>query len=140
MTNQTPVAVDFDALHQYSDDGEIVNLVREYATDLREGCITSPGKFEGEPIHTVYFYGWLMQGEGDTEYVLCEHAEAGEDCDCFLEPEYTTFHIGAGDVEAFPLTLAGLAGQDLRIREDSNGFVYSWVPDMTQATLDEAAS
>lgn len=120
-------AVDFSALHQYSDDRDIVSLVREFSGDLRDGCITQPGKFEGEPIHTVYFWGWLLQGEGDTTYEPCEHDGQDVDCDCDAEADFTVFHVGAGDEEAFPVTLAGAAGRDIAVREDSQGFVHSWL-------------
>jgi len=129
------------ALHQYSDDSEIVSLVTEYLPSLdTHGIICQPGKFEQEPIHTVYFWGWLLQGEGDTTYVPCEHwgepvDDAGESCDCDLEAEYTAFHVSAGDEEAFPVTLAGMAGRELRLREDSQGFVCSWIVTETEAAL-----
>jgi len=128
MTN----AVNLEALHQYSDDSEIVSLVKSYLDTVDEnGIIRSPDKFEAEPIHTVYFYGWLMQGEGDDHYVECEHVTSPiyVECDCESDIEYTQFHIDAGDEEAFPITLKDCAGKNLRIREDSQGFVYSWVVD-----------
>lgn len=131
------MAINFNALHQYSDDSEIVSLVKFYADGVdSDGIVRVPGKFEGEPIHTVYFWGWMLNGDGDTTYADCEHAKSGEDCDCELEHEYTTFHVTAGDVEAFPVTLAGMAGRDIAVREDSVGFVYSWI--MPEAPADPA--
>lgn len=134
MHTPTTPAVNLAALHQYSDDSEIVALVREYVAELgTDGIIHTPGKFEAEPIHTVYFWGWLLQGEGDTTYESCEHADSEDSCDCEPDATHTTFHVSAGDEEAFPITLAGMTGRDLRIYEDSQGFVTSWIVSEAQS-------
>lgn len=122
-------SVNFSALHQYSDDSAIVELVREFAGSVDDqGIVRSPGKFGGEPIHTVYFWGWMLQGEGDAVYLDCD-CDCGEDehDECETVEDYTVFHVGAGDEEAFPITLAGMAGRDIALRCDDYGFVTSWI-------------
>lgn len=124
--------VNFDALHQYSDDSEIVSLVKFYADSVDDqGIVRAPGKFEGEPIWAVYFYGWMMQGVGDTTYDDCEHApmlaiDPDFECDCELDEAYTQFDVTAGDAEAFP-ALESSVGKSVRVRTDSSGFVYAWI-------------
>ena len=34
--------------------------------DVLDGIIQNPGKFEGEPIHTLYFYNCMLDGCGDS--------------------------------------------------------------------------
>ena len=38
-------------------------IAQEY--EVKDGIITSPGKFEGEPDYTVHFYDLMMNGDGE---------------------------------------------------------------------------
>jgi hypothetical protein len=121
--------VNLDAI----DDTEIRDTVRAYVSDLTpRGTIGTPGKFEGEPLWTVYFYQHILNGDGDNSYELCEHlqTDASSDCDCDLDISYTSFQVDATDCEVFP-ALDPYHGREVRVREDSAGFVYSWIPEST---------
>ena len=113
------------------DDSEIRRAVAEWAQDVDDETgriVGQPGKFESEPIWSVYFYYLTLQGEGEDHYADCEHTggEWDGDCACDLEIEYTRFDVQAGDAEVFPW-LDPHIGKELRVREDSQGFVYSWI-------------
>lgn len=68
-----------------------LELERDYST--RDGLISSPGKFEGEPLFVPYFYDIAMNGFGVAIY------GGGEDG---LELDGEWFAIEDGDREAFP--------------------------------------
>ncbi len=117
------------------DDSHVRDQVAKYVPFLNiDGVIDSPGKFEREPLWTVYFYEIMLNGDGEDFYASCdEHKDCGDeqcehehDCDCELELEYTKFDVQAGDAEAFP-DLEDSIGKELRLREDSQGFVYAWL-------------
>ena len=111
------------------DNNEIRALVSDYVGSLREdGTIGSPGKFEGEHIWTVYYWAWMLDGEGEDSYTLTD--EDGDYDDA--EVEFTTFTIDGTDVEAFP-GLAKFQGHEIRLRTDSQGFVYTWIPGRSSA-------
>ena len=82
--------------------------------DIKDGIIHNPGKFEGEPIHTVYYYELMMDGEGEDIY---DDGVATEDA----EPEYTQFVVDADESDMFGLRI----GSEVRLRVDSQGFVVS---------------
>ena len=79
-------------------EDEMSKKIKEisWGYDVVNGIIQSPGKFEGEPIHTLYFYNCMMNGCGDS--FLLE----SEDYKLFDIPEY--FHW-------------------VTVYEDNNGFV-----------------
>jgi len=113
--------VNLDAI----DDREVRNLVAEYAKYADHDTIRQPGKFEAEPLYVVFYWGHMLQGDGETSYLPCEEHEDG-DCECDPEVDYDQFDIQAGDAEAFP-ELEPSIGKYLRIREDSQGYVTAWI-------------
>ena len=82
--------------------------------DIKDGIIQNPGKFEGEPIHTVYYYELMMDGEGEDIYA---DGVAAEDA----EPEYTQFIVDSDESDVFGLCV----GSEVRVWVDSQGFVVS---------------
>ena len=82
--------------------------------DIKDGIIQNPGKFECEPIHTVYYYELMMDGDGDDIYA---DGVATEDA----EPEYTQFVVDADESDMFGLRI----GSEVRVWVDSQGFVVS---------------
>ena len=82
--------------------------------DIKDGIIQNPGKFEGEPIHTVHYYELMMDGEGEDIY---DDGVATEDA----EPEYTQFVVDADESDMFGLRI----GSEVRVWVDSQGFVVS---------------
>ena len=82
--------------------------------DIKDGIIQNPGKFEGEPIHTVYYYELMMDGEGEDIYA---DGVATEDA----EPEYTQFIVDSDESDMFGLRI----GSEVRVWVDSQGFVVS---------------
>lgn len=62
-----------------------------------QGVIRSPGKFEGEPLYSAYYYDMMMNGFGDDYYVP-------ED-----DRIYTVFVPGDEEVAEFP-ELADIVG------------------------------
>ncbi|MBT8460251.1 MAG: hypothetical protein KJN60_11320 [Boseongicola sp.] len=68
------------------------------------GIITSPGKFEGEPTHAVYFWEAWMNGSWDD-----------------FDGDETIFNIDDKDRHRFP----ALEGVDrVRLWQSEQGFVY----------------
>lgn len=74
--------------------------------DSHDGRITSPGKFEGEPVYTTEFWNRALEGEGERTARV---------------PETTQFVIEKEDEVKYPEWLA--EGDRLYIWEDDNGFV-----------------
>ena len=72
-----------------------------------DGIIRSPGKFEGEPLYTPYFWFMALDGGGDEE-----------DGNAIL------FTIEEEDRDQFP-ELGTI--KKIAVEEDENGFVYSSV-------------
>jgi hypothetical protein len=90
----------------------------------------SPGKFEGEPAETEYFYEQMMNGDGETIYASNDsdsEDEYGSDTPCA-----ELFQIDAYESEAFDLPI----GRWFLLVEDSQGFVFGSVHE----TRDKAES
>jgi hypothetical protein len=83
-----------------------------------EEAVSSPGKFEGEPIYTPYFWEQTLDGATPETDHLCEE-EHEEECE-----NYSYFYpleILPSEKDIFP-ELKEYAV--IEIWEDSNGFVY----------------
>ncbi len=50
--------------------------IRSGYTFSRDGIVTSPGKFEGESIETLYYYDCFINGDGCIFEITTEEAEA----------------------------------------------------------------
>ena len=61
-----------------------------------EDAVQGPGKFEGEPGYTFYFYENMMEGDGEAYTDVTEFM--GEE----YETSYTAFDITAADTAIFP--------------------------------------
>lgn len=73
------------------------------------GLIKTPGKFEGEPLYTPYFWNAHLNGLADT-----------------YDGEFVTFRINREDLREFP----ELEGYDaIWLWETSDGFVISCLDD-----------
>ena len=86
--------------------------VNGYYRTYCEDAVKGPGKFEGEPGYTFYFY----EMEGDGLYHTDVTDFMGEEC----ETSYTAFDITDADTAIFP-ELKGYKRAFLH--EDDNGFV-----------------
>jgi len=78
-----------------------------YETD-DNGIIVSPGKFEGEPIYSPYFWDRVMNGESDHTFYDGDHP-------------VDVFRITYEEKKEFP-ELYDFT--HVLINEDENGFVY----------------
>lgn len=76
---------------------------------------TGPGKFEGEPPETAYYYEQWLNGDGDAIFPLASDDLDNPD----MGPEYTIFQVDANESEAFNLG----CGSYVVLWEDSQGFV-----------------
>jgi hypothetical protein len=83
------------------------DYIRKTYNVTSDGIIRSPGKFEGEPLYTPYFWSLMLDGGGDEE--------DGDD---------VIFQITDEDRRLYP-ELGSITR--LALREDENGFVYSTV-------------
>tara|TARA_Y100000593_G_scaffold4251_1_gene8449 strand:+ start:361 stop:696 length:336 start_codon:yes stop_codon:yes gene_type:complete len=82
-----------------------------------EDAVKGPGKFEGEPGYTFYFYESMMEGDGEDYYELdADTYTMGEE----YETSYTAFDITGADTAIFP-ELKGYKRAFLH--EDDYGFV-----------------
>jgi hypothetical protein len=72
------------------------------------GVITSPGKFEMEPVWSPYYWDLALNGDGDTDTV---HAI-----------EVTHFDVQTDDVDQFP-ELTNF--ERVSVWEDEAGFVHT---------------
>jgi hypothetical protein len=88
---------------------QVLATYRTVHPDGHHPTITSPGKFEDEPIWIPYFYDLFLSGDGDTYDDSCGHMVA-------------EFNVCAADVTEFP-ELAPIAR--VRFWESQDGFVYS---------------
>jgi hypothetical protein len=71
---------------------------------VENGIITSPGKFENEPVYAPYFYDALLNGFADDD-----------------DGEYAMFHVTEDDINEFPeLTSVKM----VELYESSDGFVF----------------
>lgn len=104
---------------------KIVDEARELATEYC-GCpmqhtatIKTPGKFEGEPVYTLYYWDTVvMSGFAENEYD-CDCPT--EICDCF---GVARVDLDDHDREAFP-DLDGYTA--IYLRETDKGFVCHWL-------------
>lgn len=77
-----------------------------------KGMVEGPGKFEGEPRATEYYWQLAMNGEGESVYP----SDDG--------PEFVYFTVDAEEAAAFG-TDAGLEhGDTVVLCEDAAGFVF----------------
>lgn len=83
----------------------------EAAYTVRNGIVSSPGKFEGEPAWAPYYWALVMDGCADDEE---SGTEPGDDL------LVSVFHPDSSDVETWP-ELAGVT--EIRLWEDDHGFV-----------------
>lgn len=74
-----------------------------------DGVIRSPGKFEGEPLYTPYFWELALDGIGGEE--------ESDEGDVLI----TTFEVDGTDTAEFP-ELAGV--KQVSVYEDDLGFVH----------------
>ena len=95
----------------------------EQSYTTQNGAIVSPGKFEGEPIFTPYFWDATMDGSADHEFYYGEGgnteflvAVTAEDRAMFPELDPTTQYVA--------------------ISESDQGFVYS--EELTEADAQKA--
>jgi len=78
---------------------------------VKDGIIQDCGKFEGEPIHTVYFYDLVMDGAQD-DTIYDEYDDAID-----------VFDLTREDYEMFP-ELVGY--KQIQIAESEQGFVHCY--------------
>ena len=83
-------------------------ILKRYDVD-DAGRITSPGKFEGEMLYAVYYWEWMLNGDGENM----------EDDD---GTEYTVFDVAPEDRVLFPEIPNSI--YKVALFEDSQGFVY----------------
>jgi len=81
-------------------------IAKDY--DVRNGIIKSPGKFEGEPILTLYYYDAFLNGDGDS---------IDEDSNDLA------FNVTAEEAEAFGLTV----GDRVTLTFSDQGFVGHYI-------------
>lgn len=85
-----------------------------------EAMVKNPGKFEGEPAWTPYFWELVMNGDGETVWDEDTYDNEGE----WEKPLYDKFKVNGDDCEVFP-ELEAYLGKELHVWEDNLGFVYS---------------
>ena len=76
----------------------------EYA--VRDGIIRSPGQFEGQPVHAVYFWAAYLDGMSDSD-----------------DGTTIRFRVDDDDRKEFP-TLKGIRW--VRLRQTDQGFIECW--------------
>jgi|TARA_Y100000310_G_scaffold290034_1_gene316896 hypothetical protein len=91
--------------------------------DIRAGIIRSPGKFEGERVYTPYYWGFVLDGGGETIY----------DNDTAVEK----FTVDKTDRELFPELVEDRA-ETVYIWENDVGFVYCAVNGGLGNEIDES--
>ncbi len=92
-----------------------IEILKQYTVD-RRGTIRSPGKFEGEMLYAPYFYGMVMDGDGEEVY--------DQDGEEFAEEDllYTRLDVHPEDRAAFPEL--DLATTEVLVYQDDLGFVH----------------
>lgn len=110
-------------------DSNVRDEVADYVPTLRpDGTIGSPGKFEGEPLWTVYYWAWSLQGEGESVYEDCGHGDGMLDCSCEVDIAFDRFPITDEDVAIFPdLAADRSAGMEIHLATASTGFTYTYL-------------
>lgn len=84
-------------------------VLSNYKTD--SGMITSPGKFEGEPVWLPYLWECVGNGEAALEYERDDGAYV------------SVMGISHADAMLFP-ELKPFVGHDIELWESESGFVY----------------
>jgi len=85
------------------------------------GIITSCGKFESEPLYSVYFWDLVMNGDGET-------VMQGDSI-------FSVFDITEEDLKEFP-ELKNT--KQIAMYETTQGFVCSWLdPDLSDLVLED---
>lgn len=85
------------------------DIINQYGVDSKTGRITSPGKFEGEMLYAVYYWEWMLNGDGENM----------EDDDGTL---YTVFDVAPEDRVLFPEIPDSI--YKVALMEADCGFVY----------------
>lgn len=85
------------------------------------GIIKNPGKFEGEPLYSVYFWDLVMNGDGET-------VMQGDSI-------FSVFDITEEDLKEFP-ELKNT--KQIAMYTTTQGFVCCWLdPDLSDLTLED---
>ena len=91
--------------NDFNDAQEKLEVVLDYYENVA-GIITSPGKFEGEPVYVPFFWEYMMDGGEDEFYEYNGHT-------------ISVFKINSIDTKFFP----GLSEySEVHIWEDDLGF------------------
>ena len=85
-----------------------IDVIREYGLPDDATRITTPGKFEGEPLWAPYFWEAALDGSGDFDEIDGVYV--------------STFDIDPDDVKAFP-ELGQFA--KVQVWENDQGFVFT---------------
>lgn len=85
------------------------SILERYEVDSETGRVVSRGKFEGEMIYAVYYYDWMLNGEGETM-----QDDDGND--------YTVFDVAPEDRQLFPEIPNSI--YKVALTESESGFVY----------------
>jgi len=85
------------------------HLAQDY--EIENGIIKSPGKFEGEFIHSLYFYDCVMNGGGDE--IISSYLDSERIID--------VFNLTDSEKDAFPILTNA---NTVHCIEDDNGFFY----------------
>ena len=87
------------------------------------GIIQNPGKFEGSPDWTPYYWDLVMNGEGEDIYDCPEDYD--DDLDDKSELHHTEFTVDSEESDKFGLE----CGSIVCVCQDDNGFVSGWILD-----------
>ena len=85
------------------------DILKRYEVDSETGRVTSLGKFEGEMLYAVYYYDWMLNGEGETM-----QDDSGND--------YTVFDVAPEDRVLFPEIPKSI--YKVALTESESGFCY----------------
>lgn len=77
-------------------------ILTEY--NFKYCLITNPGKFEGEPVYSPYFYDQLLNGFADED-----------------DGELAVFKLVEEDFKEFPELISF---KIVQLRQDNNGFIH----------------
>ena len=90
--------------------------------DYTDGVQQSPGKFEGEPAATRYYWELVMNGEGEDCYPRTLASGEGIEYDMVDEKPYTFFTVDGDEDTAFSQHDIH-CGDTVVLFEDDQGFV-----------------
>ena len=110
---------DDDGRHWY-DQGIDVPRYKE--------MVRGPGRFEGEPPETAYYYEQAMNGDGE---MFFPDLDDSDDDDRFFDG----FEVNAEESEAFGLPI----GSWYLIRTDSQGFII-WLNEPNRAAAEASVN